>query len=353
MKVNMVTPWNFVCGNADYAKKLVAELKKVIKVGIIEIDRPEIGDPFYFNGLASRANKNCDIIHIQHGYSLFGKFGFSGVFGPLFYWCLDSKKRIITTLHDVEDYDKSGLAGRLRVLFRSIINRNMFNKSDIIHVHTRLAKENLISRGVEPSKIVVSPLGIFGEPKKLDKGRAKSLIGLKGKIVITIFGFIHESKGHDIAIKAMKNIDKDFVLLIAGKSKNDAYIKRLKSLAKETAVEKRVIFYGEYQEKDLPLILNATDVVLLPYRKITQSSILNTALMYKIPVVTSRLGFFSEIEREYGCLLTFGRNERGLASAIRRAVNSQGIIKKPGLEKYLSERSPDNIVRFLLDLYGD
>jgi len=352
MKVNMVTPWNFVCGNADYAKKLVRELKKWVRVGIIEIERPNIRNPLFFRELAIRANKNCNVIHVQHGYALFGNMGFSGIYGPIFYSSLDKRKMIITTLHDVEDYTKSGWIGKLRVVFRDIIDPFIFNKSNIIHVHSKIARNKLIQRGVDPRKIAVSPLGIFVKPKILSKNLSKKKLGLSGKIVIILLGFVHMNKGYDLAIRAMKKLDKKVVLLIVGKSKNDNYVKSLITLCKKLGVENRVIFYGEFRGDEIPIILSATDVALMPYRKISQSSVLDTVLSYMIPVVANGLDFFKNIEKEYGCLFTFKKNDmRSLCNKLNILIKKPKIIDKSGLEKYLSERSPENITKFLVNLY--
>jgi hypothetical protein len=65
--------------------------------------------------------------------------------------------------------------------------------SDLIIVHTNKARQELISRAMK-KKIVTIPHGSYQTPIFLDELECKKRLGVEGKWVITIFGFIHRKK---------------------------------------------------------------------------------------------------------------------------------------------------------------
>ena len=264
MKVNVVTPWNVLCGNANYAKGLVREQKKHTSLRVVEIDKPYTHNPLYFPRLAKKASKDCDVIHVHHGYGVFGKLGISGIFTPLFYLFLDRNKKIVTSLHDV--YDLSGVRGVLRRWISSL----MFSRSDVLHVHSKEAVRILRQEGVSKSKIFFSPLAVFQRPSELKKTECKEKLGLGGKKVVLLLGFIQKNKGHDKAIQLLPTLPSDVVLLIAGHPTHPSYLTHLKYLATAVGVEDRILFKSPFKETELPTLLGAADAALLPYRTITQ-----------------------------------------------------------------------------------
>lgn len=58
-------------------------------------------------------------------------------------------------------------------------------------------------------------------------------------------------------------------------------------------------------DDEVPVVLSAADVVVLPYERVSQSGVVNDALAYGRPVVTSSLPAFEELREEFECLLTY------------------------------------------------
>jgi len=346
MKVNVVTPWNVLCGNANYAKGLVREQKKHTSLRVVEIDQPYTHNPLYFPRLAKKASQDCDVIHIHHGYGVFGKLGISGIFTPLFYLFLNRRKKIITSLHDV--YDLSGMRGVLRRRISSL----MFSRSDILHVHSQEAARILHQQGVSKSKIFFSPLAVFQDASKLKKVDCKEKLGLKGKKVVLLLGFIQKNKGHDKAIQFLSSLPSDVVLLIAGHTTHPTYLTHLQNMARARGVEDRIVFKSPFKETELPTLLGAADAALLPYRTITQSSIFSFLAANTIPTITSDLPFFKKIEEEYHCVQT-AASEKDYIRYLSQVLSDSPTRKKLiiGLRNYVKDRRVEKIAEKIKKLY--
>ncbi len=345
MKVNMVTPWSAVCGNADYAKQLVPHLRKRVNVSIIEIKNPSSMNPFEFCRLARNASKDCDIIHVQHGYGLFGKVGFAGIYTPLFY-LLACRKPILTTLHDVGEYDPYGIAGAARRLYRKMIDYHMLKRSSILHVHSNVAKGILEEKGIESSKIMIKNLAVFERPKK-PRRRTKQA----ASNTITILGFVHRNKGHDIALRALALLPPGCRLVFAGAVKDGDYYNELKQLALELGISGRVEFRGPFSSHEIPKIMENTDILALPYRHVSQSSVMNLAISWGIPVVASDIPFFREIESRWGCILTFRNGDhKSLASRIK-STDTERKKLAVGCAAYMKNNLPQSTVTVLMKAY--
>ncbi len=320
MKVKILTTRPEGCGIGDYTKKIIQGLKyKYLTVEPVYIKENSLNIFHYLSAL-----KNCifgsDIVHIQFNYSFFGGFWkIPGIYLPIFYFALwlaqrykfKNKTNIITTLHEFRDPKKCKLG-----FYYSFLNKIVATHSDILIALSNETRAILIEQGVPERKIKVIEHGILLKPKIYDSNLAKQelckKLGLKpSDYIVTILGYIHKNKGHDRAIEAIKELDSNVKLIIIGEPRtkeHKPYISYLKNMIKENGLEKRVIFCGFIEDDKLPVFLNATDLMILPYREIRQSGIFNYAMAYHLPIITSDLPFFREIEARYGCIRIFTNN---------------------------------------------
>jgi glycosyltransferase involved in cell wall biosynthesis len=234
------------------------------------------------------------------------------MYTPLFYFLLKlpGGPATVTTVHELIDakskYGGGALYWPMRIYY-TVVYRSMVKLSDVVILHTSESAKTL-SQYAKTNNAEIVPLACTVSPTFLPEEECKASLGLAGKRMVTMFGFISRFKGHDLAIEAMKNMPEDVVLYIAGEGRSpedNAYIDALKEKVEQMGLHGRVIFAGYVSDDKAPAVMCASDIVLLPYRHVVQSSALNYALAYLKPVLASDMGGFAEVARAYGCIKTF------------------------------------------------
>ncbi len=312
--LTMVTTWNMKCGIATYTRFLTSHLKKDIRIRISPITSPPPNNPLYFASLAIKACKNSDIVHVQLEPNIFGQFklfGFS-IFPLcyvffLFLFLFGANKKIVVTLHT----NPGSIGGRTSTYVGKFISRLIYSRSDAVIVHTQNSREILL-RLARNAKVEIIPHGSYENPAILDKETSKKSLGLSGKKVVTIFGFVYRYKRHDILVDLMPKFADDVRLVIAGGVQDvtaSDYLEFLKNRARELGIENKVIFLDYVPEDKIPLVLSATDVAALPYSYSTESGVLHIILAHLVPTITSDLPNFVEIKTKFDCIIIFKRND--------------------------------------------
>lgn len=172
------------------------------------------------------------------------------------------------------------------------------------------------------------------------------------KLLLLFFGFIREYKGLDIllnSLKYLKNIDVK--LLIAGESYIDT--SKISDLIKDNGLSKMVIWHKKYISNEcINLYFSASDIVVLPYRKISQSGIIPMAYHFDKPVICSDITSFQEniIENETGYL--FKKNDsKHLSIVITDVYKNHDFIKsQENVKKYKSRYSFENFLKHFEEL---
>lgn len=122
------------------------------------------------------------------------------------------------------------------------------------------------------------------------------------RINLLFFGNLNESKGVDILLDAVnrlstENADK-LNVIIAGKD-FDGSVDRVKPLP-----DRRVkIFKRHITDDELRFLYQNVDYLSLPYRKTSQSGILEMAFYFKRPIIATRIPYFEKTLNEFP---TFG-----------------------------------------------
>ncbi|MBI5680686.1 MAG: glycosyltransferase [Methanobacterium sp.] len=353
IKVNFITTWGTKCGIADYSEYLVNALKKCenLKISIVQIKKPNIHNPFYFIKLLNKVKK-FEITHVQYQPSLFGYIPYIPIFinyFPIFIFFLKfwKKNRIITTVHE---FVLNSVVDKINLKFLKL--------SDKIIVHNKNLADLLETNGVPQEKLSIIP---HGTPKGqiLDKKISKEKLGVSNKNVLTIFGFIHENKGHDLLIEALSNLNDNITLLIAGGARvkeHESFYNNLKERSHELKLKDRIKFLDYVKEEDLPIIFNATDIAIFPYRWIITSGSFHLTLSYKIPTITSDLNYFKEIKKEYDCLITFKKdNKEDLVEKITYLLNNKEkqTYLKENCENFYIQTRWESVAKKTLNLYLD
>lgn len=305
-KINFITSWNTECGIADTTRLLVDELKKYddIKINICPVKKSGRKSPLYFIKLLRTIPKN-QITHIQYQSDLFGPFipNFSFSYFPMLIFLLKiwRKNKTITTIHEI---DPNSMIDKLVIKF--------LNLSDKLIAHNGRLINSMEKSGVKTDKLFHVPLGTL-KGKIRDKELCKNKLGISNRKVLTIFGFIGPNKGHDLVIDILPELSEDCILIIAGKSRTKeqiGYKHFLKDKISSAGLKDKVKFLDFVEEEKLPVVANATDIFLYPYRWIIASAALNLALSYHVPTITSDLNYFEEIKNEYNCIEIFKSGDK-------------------------------------------
>ena len=310
LRITFATTWNDQCGIAVYSRSLVAHLEKHAQVQIISLDREH---RMQLNQLAQQMNTG-DVIHIQHQYPFFGGMALHrNWFGRLLrkLW-----KPLVVTVHELDMGEDDLWPINM---YKPWFNGHIFGAPEIdrIIVHIREHRDLLVNLGVEPEDIKIVPEGV---PHVLETSisteGAKSELGLAGKRVVTMFGFVVRRKGYEVALEALCELPDDVVLLVAGGCHPDdrtGFFEELKAKSSD-----RVIVTGYLPDDRIPVVMAATDVIAAPFTEMSNSGSIMRSIAYAKPIVASDLPATREINERLPCLvLARAGDPQDLASGIR------------------------------------
>jgi glycosyltransferase involved in cell wall biosynthesis len=350
-RIALATTWEDVCGIATYSRSLVAHLEKHAQVEIISLD---LEHRTQLDQLAQQMNA-CDVIHIQHQYPFFGGMALHRNWFRRLLRRL--RKPLVVTIHELDMGE-----GDIWPIswYKPLFNHYLFAAPRIsrIIVHTNEHRNAFLSvgmadAGIEPDIVRVIPEGVPPVPEvAISPEEAKSELGLAGKKVVTIFGFVVRRKGYEVALEALCELPDDVVLLIAGGCHPDdrtGFFEELKARSSE-----RVIVTGYLPDDRIPVVMAATDVIAAPFTEMSNSGSIMRSIAYGKPIVASDLPATREINERLPCLvLARAGDPQDLASGIR------GLLDDPrnaveAVQAYAREftvaRAADEILQIYQEL---
>lgn len=161
-----------------------------------------------------------------------------------------------------------------------------------------------------PVRVVHNPVDLCRfDPDAVDGAPLRRALGIgPAATVFAVIAQLTPWKGQDDAIRAFAELrpaECDGVLLLAGSAKfsgpgtqydNAAFERELRALAAELGVADRVHLLGE--RSDVPALLAATDVLLLPSWREAFGRIAIEAMAMAVPVVVTSVGGPAEVVRD-------------------------------------------------------
>lgn len=198
--------------------------------------------------------------------------------------------RLVLTAHNV-------LPLRTGKRYFRIYNR-IYRLMDRIITHTENSRREMMHLfNLSEEKIFVVPhgllkLNISEEKMENEMEMIRSTYPIEGKIVLSSLGFQTTYKGIDTLIKVWAetpelNQNSSCILLLAGKF--------LDVDANPIASFKNVIIQNRrISNEELYYLLKHTDIYLLPYREISQSGAMLTAVTESVPVLVTDIGGLAE-----------------------------------------------------------
>lgn len=377
------TTWDDTCGIAGYARDLVGALDdRGVVNGIYPVNRAALrslsfeGTKAWLNAFADRA-RGYDAVHIQHEFSFFGPLERMPEPNELFFGLLDRLQKdrtpTVVTFH-TEPYfvpRRPTPMQRLRKLrhggyHRWKAERYLGAKTTGLRalVHAEKTRASLIGSGVNPDLVRVIPMGVKPRAEavnKLSKAEAKARLGLPPDgILLTLFGFVSEYKGHLTALRAMLNLPEKYALAVVGgphPEGNDGTFDKVLT-ARRKIGKHRLLVTGFVNFDELDLYHAATDINLAPYQDATQSG--SAGITWAIgsgrPLIATDIPCFRElnVRRPIMELTTVGRPgelawhiERLVADPARQAE----LVRNA--ELYVRESSWDAVAGLCEQAYAE
>jgi len=265
--------------------------------------------------------------HIVHLHGALGKFDFS-------YFRLLKRygARVVFTAHDLTPW-------------RWPDDLLRYRSADRILVLSGNGVSDLRNYGVDESKIVQIPHISYRQlvgNKPLPREEAKASLGLpSGASALLFFGRIEPRKGLEMLIDAHARLTRErsnIYLIVAGEPGEvfGHYIQKIEELS----LSSRVILDLRYIPFDrVKVYFSAADVVVLPYRRIYQSGVLQLAYAFGRPVVVTDIGGISEAVEADGTGLISAPDADSLAHAILRLLTDKELASSMGEQGLLVART--------------
>ena len=228
----------------------------------------------------------------------------------------------------------------INITMQSVVRKKMIlyalkNSARIIAVSNAL-KDKMISMGALKEKIVVIPNGvdtILFSPMDRVECRKKLNIPNEQKIVL-FMGNLKQIKGLNHLIEAMSRLPDDIRLILVGSGgERDS----LRALAERMGIQARVNFAGSRLHSEIPVWINASDVLCLPSLNEGCPNVVLEAQSCGIPVVATRVGGVSDIIRssDTGLLVEPAYSDQ-LSDALKCAID----------KKWDRQKIRDSVIKF-------
>ena len=236
---------------------------------------------------------------------------------------------LVTTAHVVTPHEP--------FVFQRAVYRRIHRLSRLIIAHSDFDRKRLVEEfSVDPESVAVIPHGEYGFFERggdiPDRQTARRSLGLEPQSEVALFfGYIREYKGLDILLEAwptVRDARHGARLLVAGDPVRLAPKRRdeLETWATRLGVIHR---FGFIPFSDVIRYFRAADVLVMPYRHISQSGVLFLALSLGVPVVATRVGALPEVLRDgESALLVPPESPAALAEALIRVLGDAQLQER-------------------------
>ena len=268
-------------------------------------------------------------------------------------WAGRNETGVVYTVHNVLPHDTGN---NHRSTFRHI-----YQIPDALICHTQQAKNQLIEDFEVPSdKIWIIPHGpLGGEIDCIPQEEARGRLHFDSEASLCLlFGHIRPYKGVEFLIDSWQHIrerEPSARLILAGRPE-DGYGKILFEKIEALGLEREIDAHFQFlPQEELSLYVQAADVLVYPYRSITQSGALLTGLTTGKPVVATDVGGFSEVIRheQTGILVKYGDEAQMAEEMIRllRDAERREQLGRAAQEMVETKYSWDTIAHKTLNCY--
>jgi len=247
--------------------------------------------------------------------------------------------KLAFTVHDVTPLNENKLDHFFNLL--------VYKVADILFVHSNSNKTALAQQmKLSGKKIKVAPHGDFDfmvPDRIITKSEARQYFSIQqGQNVILFFGAIREYKGLDILLNSLSHLSekiKNLTVIIAGMPDPIELKSQYADIISRLPKEINVIYHTEFiPDVEVAKYFFASDIVVLPYRRISHSGILHLAYTFGRAVIATNVGDFKEIieEGKSGFVLSSNSPENLSEKIIQGFADKIKLEEMGNYAKYLS-----------------
>ncbi|MEA3337263.1 MAG: glycosyltransferase [Chloroflexota bacterium] len=258
---------------------------------------------------------------------------------------------LVYTLHNIVQHEGEATDVELQGL------RRLLDLADAIHVHSHAMVIELQDRlgNAELPSLAVIPhgnyIGVY--PNLVSRGEAQRRLDLPGEGFNFLFlGLIRPYKGVEELLPAFAGLQEpDARLLIAGQSRPRGYAA---GLADSARADDRVLWHPSFVPPDeIQQWMNASDIVVLPYREVTTSGAAMLAFSFARPILAPALPGFVELvgDNPFLGMLYDPEEPSALAQALVRAHATDWSQNEPAILEWASQFAWPSIGQQFMALY--
>jgi glycosyltransferase involved in cell wall biosynthesis len=238
-----------------------------------------------------------------------------------------------------------------------LIARLGFRSAARYLVSSKYQKAELQALGIAPARIRLLP-NLMPSDKlvRVPREALRTRLSLPSGRLITYIGHYNHVKGVEVLASAFEQLARrldDLHLVLAWSGLGNR--RRVDDLLRHSALDGRVIELGRV---NVPELLAASDVVVLPYRLTIGQAVYPAALLEalaaNVPVVTSDLPLLHELtDQGKSALLAPPDNPSALASAVERILGEPNLVRGmlAAQRDWVQRNQPQRVVRDYERLY--
>lgn len=209
-------------------------------------------------------------------------------------------------------------------------------------------KRDMIALGMPADRIIVHHAGVDLDLfRPAGRKAGKAALGIGGPLLVSV-GALIPLKGHSLAIAALDHLP-DATLILAGEGPERAALER-----QAAPYGSRVRFLGNRPHGELPALLAAADVMVLPSEREGLANVWIEALACGTPIVVPDVGGAREVIDRPAAGRLVEREPRAIAEAVKSILSDPPAVEevREAAARFSWERNKSELFDHLAAIAG-